>query len=223
MRRLFLLLLLISTSWGCLAAERRLYPPELPATCRTIYVIHHGWHTGIAVRAADVAPRLWPEVADFPSAAFIEVGWGDARFYQAEKVSAGMALRAVAFPTASVLHMVGLAVAPSAHYAEESVLAVHISKKGLENLLSYIGESYHRDGEGRAPSLGPGLQENSAFYRATGTYVAWNTCNNWTARALRATGFPITPAYALTAGNLWSQVKQRLPEKHPCGTSGSNS
>ncbi len=224
MRRLILILLMtISIAWGCVGVERHLYPPQARSACRTIYVINHGWHTGIALGTADIAPHLWPEMADFPAAVFIEVGWGDERFYRAERVTAGMALRAVALPTAGVLHMVGLTVVPIAHYGEASVLAVHISERGLENMVRYIRGSYERDAKGRAIRLGSGLQENSAFYRATGTYVAWNTCNNWTARALRATGFPISAVYALTAGNLWRQVKEGLPEEDPCrDASGSN-
>jgi hypothetical protein len=33
------------------------------------------------------------------------------------------------------------------------------------------------------------------------------TCNVWTARALRAAGFPITPVWALTAANVMFQVE----------------
>ncbi len=217
MKRLFLLFLpVLLTFGGCAGVDRQLYPPQSPSACRAIYIINHGWHTGIAIATADIAPRLWPEAMDLPGAAFLEVGWGDERFYRAEEVTTAMALRAVVFPTASVLHVVALPVAPPAHYGKMRVLRVPVSDAGLEALLLYIGESYQRDAAGRAVRLGPGLQENSAFYDARGTYVAWNTCNNWAARALRTTGFPITPATALTAGNLWSQVKEELPASDLC-------
>ena len=56
--------------------------------------------------------------------------------------------------------------------------------------------------------LGPGQAPVSRFYPARERYYLWRTCNTWTARALRAAGVPITPLYAITAGNVMYQARQ---------------
>jgi Protein of unknown function (DUF2459) len=55
------------------------------------------------------------------------------------------------------------------------------------------------------------LYGDSKFYSARGRYHLLYTCNTWIADALRAAGLPITPVYAMTAGNLMWQVS-RLPK-----------
>jgi hypothetical protein len=57
-------------------------------------------------------------------------------------------------------------------------------------------------------SLGPGLYGNSRFYLSRETYHLFNTCNVWTARALRAAGLPITPARAISVESLMSQARK---------------
>lgn len=46
-----------------------------------------------------------PELATALPGEWLEFGWGDEGFYRTERVSAGLALRALAYPTASVMHV----------------------------------------------------------------------------------------------------------------------
>ena len=110
---------------GCAGALQGLYPPAPGELVKPVYVINHGWHTGIAVRRADIPQGVWPEHGDFADFEYVEVGWGD------------------------------------------------------------------RD-----------------FYVARDKYFLLRTCNTWTARALRSAGLPITPLYAVTAGNVMGQARR---------------
>ncbi|MGW8227829.1 MAG: DUF2459 domain-containing protein, partial [Gammaproteobacteria bacterium] len=58
------------------------------------------------------------------------------------------------------------------------------------------------DAAGHSQPLGPSLYGGGRFYLSRETYHAFNTCNVWTARALRAAGCPITPAFTLTVDTL---------------------
>lgn len=204
-------LLVLLILCGCLSGVQNLYPPSLERGCKTVFVVNHGWHTGIIVEEQELALSLWQEKDERPAGEYIEFGWGDARFYQAQKITVGLKLRAILFPTGAVLHVVGLSAHPRSYYEGISIMDIRVSREGLQRLIAYLRESYARTAAGKAVLIGSGLQENSLFYEAEGTYSVLNTCNNWAAGALRATGFPITPGYAMTTGNLVYQVK-RVPQ-----------
>ena len=74
-----------------------------------------------------------------------------------------------------------------------------------------MSRAYARDASGAPIDLGPGLYPGSRFYAATGRYSLFYTCNSWIAEALRAGGCPITPAWALTGGNLAFQARRCGP------------
>jgi uncharacterized protein (TIGR02117 family) len=192
---------------GCLGPVADLYPPRPGEPAVTVWVVDHGWHTGLVVRRADVDRRLWPEVDDVPAAAFLEVGWGDRDFYMAEPGTAWMALRAAFGGTPTVLHVAALAVPPAAAVPGREVVALRLSRRGFDALSNFVGDTYQRDVAGRATALQPGHHGASRFYAARGTYSLFNTCNTWAARALRAAGAPVTPAWAATAGGLMRQAR----------------
>ena len=41
------------------------WPPR-PGEEKIVYLLSHGWHSGIVVQRADIREDLWPEKADFP-------------------------------------------------------------------------------------------------------------------------------------------------------------
>jgi len=193
---------------GCAGPIRGLYPLRPGERAVSVYVLSHGWHTGIAVRRADVPAGVWPEHGDFAGSEFVEVGWGDRDFYQAPEGTSGLALRAAVWSRASVLHVVGFSGAARRAFPASDVVEIRLSTRGLERLALFIQDAYARDAAGRAMPLGPGQAPVSRFYLAREPYYLWRTCNTWTARALRAAGVPITPLYAITAGNVMYQARQ---------------
>lgn len=58
--------------------------PELPKN-QVIYVVNHGWHTGVVIPVYAFKGRLDALSLRFSQAAFIELGWRDRGFYQAKK------------------------------------------------------------------------------------------------------------------------------------------
>lgn len=175
---------------------------------RTIYVLSHGWHTGIAVLQSDVPENVWPERRDFVGKKYLEVGWGDEAFYTASEVTFAMALRAAFTPTRSVLHVVGFDAPVEQFFSGSEVVAVQISHQDLLNLLDYIDAAAARKDGMVASALGPGIYGTSRFYPANGTYSLIYNCNTWVAEALVRAGLPVESRRSGTAGGLMRQVRQ---------------
>ena len=53
-----------------------------------------------------------------------------------------------------------------------------------------------------------GLYPHSRFYPAKRQFALWNTCNTWVAEALAAGGFPISPSFVITAGQLSEEISK---------------
>jgi len=194
-------------TWGCAAPLADLYPPRPAEAALPVWVVRHAWHTGLVVRSADVAAEAWPAREDFPGAEYLEVGWGDRDFYQAPEGTLWLALKATLWPTASVLHVAAFRGPPERFFVGSDVVAVALSGRGFRRLATFVADAHARDEGGRAVRLGRGKYGASRFYLGRERYVL-TTCNVWTARALRAAGLPITPAWALTAGNVMFQVRR---------------
>lgn len=202
-----MLVAFLTLSSGCAGPLKGLYPPRAGETVKSVYVVSHGWHTGIVVRRQGIPEGIWPEQQAFPDSDYLEVGWGDRDFYLAAEATSGLALKAAFWPTASVLHIVGVSEPAGRFFPVSEILEIQVSDRGFERLVTFIQDAHARDERGQAILLGPGQYGNSRFYLAREKYFLLNTCNSWTARALRSAGAPITPLYAVTAGNVMSQAK----------------
>lgn len=205
-RRGALLLAAAVLASGCVGPVLGLYPPRPGEAVRSVWVVNHGWHTGIVVRRQDVPGGLWPQLRDFADSELVEVGWGDRDFYMAPAGTSGMTLKAALRPGPSVLHVVGFSGPVEHYFAAGEIVELKLSAPGFARLAAFVGDAYAKDEAGAVVRLGPGQYPNSRFYLARETYHALKTCNTWTAKALRAAGCPITPLYALTAGNVMYQA-----------------
>ena len=221
-----------------------------PPVTRSVHVVSHGWHTGLVLRAGDVSAAGWPAKADFPDAAYLEVGWGDREYYRAADPGAWLALKALTWPRPGVLHVVavfapetpsaspprGGAVAlgrPGGDFAGTverlfggaEIIEIGVSEAGLRRLIDHVRNSHELDAAGRPIALGPGLYGRSRFYASHERFHLLKTCNVWVATALQAAGVPVTPALAITAGQLMAQLRPlaRVPENRPPGTAPPHS
>jgi uncharacterized protein (TIGR02117 family) len=192
--------------WACAGPVAGLYPPAGGEPTRSVFVVDHGWHTGIVVRREHLPDSVGAERNDLADSEYVEVGWGDADFYRAEQPTSSLGLKAAVWSTSSVLYVVGLDQPPYRSLDPAHCTEVRLSARGLSELDTFIAMTFARDERGEVIELGPGPAPNSRFYLAKGTYSLLNTCNTWVARALRAGGCPITPLYAVTAGNVMFQA-----------------
>ncbi|HXH04724.1 MAG TPA: TIGR02117 family protein [Candidatus Competibacteraceae bacterium] len=197
---------------GCATPSPGLFPPRADQPHVPMLVVSHGWHTGLVLPRAALRPHLPALSGAFEDASWLEIGWGDAGFYPAEKITLGLALGALFGQHGSVLHVVAVPDDPDAYFTYSERVHLEISSAGLAALARFIDASFARDAAGRSLPLGAGLYGDSRFYRSREDYHMFNTCNAWTARALRQAGLPVAPA--LTAGGLLREVR-RLQARAP--------
>jgi hypothetical protein len=188
---------------ACAAPTSSLPPPRSGEPARTVYVVHHGaLHTGLTLKRADIPRSSWPASRDYARSNYIEVGWGDDDGYR-KPLTSGIAMKALAGSRRTVLLADGFSQAIRAKYNDPkfTVLAVDLSEAGFARLCDHIQQTYALNEKGEPIRLGAG------WYRARGTYSAFNTCNTWIASGLRKAGCPITPSLCLMPGQLLGRVR----------------
>lgn len=179
----------------------------------TLYVVSHGWHAGLVVRAAEVARDAWPMLDDFPTAEYFEVGWGDREFYPTPEPGPWLAIKAALWPTPGVLHILGFRGKVRDNFPASNIMAVDVTADQLARLIRHIRASFELDSQGGPIAMGPGLYGDSRFYASRESFYLLRTCNVWVADALAAAGLPIRPETAITAGSLFRQL--RSPDLAP--------
>jgi uncharacterized protein (TIGR02117 family) len=172
----------------------------------TVFVSSNGWHTDITVARVDIPEGRIPESADFREARYLQFGWGDAEFYTTPDAGLGATLRA-ALPGPAVVHLAALPVQPSEAFRDVEEIALTLGEENFARLIGHLHESFERGGERRAKSVGTGLYGFSRFYKATGEFHIFNTCNTWTARGLATAGVGISASGTQSAEDVMHQLR----------------
>jgi uncharacterized protein (TIGR02117 family) len=180
-----------------------------------VYLVAHDDHTGIVVRRADIPAGLWPERRDFPQAEFLEVGWGARDYYMGRDQGFWGTLKAALGQTQSVLHVVGFRGPPAHYFRSSEVIELAVPEGGFRRLVRTIHDAHERGGAETVAPLGRGLYGDSRFYPAWEQFSLLNTCNVWTARALRSGGLPIEDA--ITKEGIMSQARALAKQRGATG------
>ncbi len=210
------MLAVVLAMFGCATSPST---PTGQVTCRGsrgFYVLNHGWHTGLAIASRDLLQVLPTLTEEFGDGEFVEIGWGDEGFYRAPRATLGLALRALFWPTATVLHVVKIPGDPRSYFSRSEVIEVTVTEEGHRQLVAFVDGTFARSPEGALGALGPGLYGESRFYKAKGAYFMFNTCNTWVAEAVAVSGFPMSTRLALTAGSVMSRLRQGASAAPPC-------
>ena len=193
---------------GCTKPVSTYYPPDPnKPDNKTVYIVNHGIHTGIVLPKRDATPYLH-SFNDFKSALYLEIGLGDETYYQSEVNTLWMGIKALFWPTNSVLHVASLQKEPVSYFSNKDVVQLQLSKTGFIRLVDFIDKSFALDEKRQIIRLGSGLYGTSRFYRAKGKFHLFNNCNTWSASAIRSSGFPINAFNVFTADDIMYQLKQ---------------
>lgn len=204
--RLYLLLISLP---GCatLPPAVKAYNPTNKTPGQRVHVVSHGWHTGIIVDADKLNRRMPSLAVRFPKAEFYEIGWGDAGFYQAEKITATITLDAVFLPSDAVVHVVGFDGNPAMYFRTSEVRSVSLTNGGVERLCGFIDSSFAKNQAGAPIRSSVGIYGDSQFYQGEGKYHLFNGCNKWTAKALLSGGVEITPTLKITSSSVMDEFR----------------
>lgn len=206
---LLILTLPLSACIGCTPYEGQERPTKEAIRFNNypIYIIRHGWHTGLAVRTSDIPKHLIPEKSHFHNMRYLEIGWGDKGFYQAKKITVTLSLKALLIPTDSVIHMVGFNIPVKKAFPKSEIIKFSLNRKNYLLLLRFIHNSFSGKRQKALLPLREGIYGYSWFYRGKGNYHIFRTCNKWTAQALKHADIPIKTYYVTTSESIMSQIR----------------
>ncbi len=164
-----------------------------------IYLIKQYWHTAVVFNFMDIDTTIFPEVNLFKEANLIDIGWGDAEFYQLPGFDSGLAYKALFYATPSTLRVEGITISKHKYFnLSEIVVEFNISKNELDSLCTYISNTVWHDSEGTYEIFNQRAGGKIKFFRANGHYHLFNTCNTWLARGLNKAGLNFEDNIILT-------------------------
>ena len=203
----FILLIIIILA-GCSAKPYIVsYAEEFEGSGQNeVYVVSHGWHTGFVIPAPEIQGVIPELERRFGNTPYIEFGWGDKGFYQAKETTLGLTLRAIFWPTESVVHSVAVPQKVEEYFSNSEVAKLCLSDGELSALIGFISRSFFRDKSGNLLELQKGIYGDSQFYSGVGDFYLMNTCNRWTAKGLKSIGMDISPKLKLTAGSVMNYL-----------------
>lgn len=191
---------------GCAWSPVRPYRGQAPRL-QTLYVIASGWHTEIGVAADALSGPLARMQREFPHARYLVFGWGEREYYMAPNPGLGDLLRAL-LPAPSVMLVIPTEHSPASFFAgKANLFALPVAQQGLDRLSRFLWDYLDTGVQQQTRRIGNGPYRESAFYASKGTYSLANTCNTWTAEALRVAGLPVSPAGVVSAGQLVDQLR----------------
>jgi len=200
--------LILAIMDGCVRPIKSLYPPAAGRPTKTIHLVGHGWHTGVVLSTVDLEEAEWPVHRHFPKADYLEFGWGDAAYYPAERGTVWLAIKALCWPTPSVIHVAAIRGKITDTFPNSRLVQIELSEAGFERLCSFIQHEFQISATGELVPVGPGVFGKGQFYQARSKFYFPKTCNYWTASCLRSAGCPIRPLTSVTAGHVLSKTKK---------------
>ncbi|MBU5614193.1 DUF2459 domain-containing protein [Geomonas azotofigens] len=206
---LVLLALLLS---GCAAGRKWNYLPATRGEERSIYVIAHGWHAGIALSNDDLGEELGFVREYLRPGRYYEFGWGEAEFYQADKVTAPIFLKAVCWRNPSVMHVFSMPAEPAGQFPGADLVELKLSPTGLKHLKDQLRASFKLDAARRPYPLKGGAHRENRFFKGEGSYLITHTCNTWTAKVLASGGVPMDTVFTLRSAGVMRQAKDARKE-----------
>ncbi len=218
--RLFLSLFVLLVITGCANKSLKPYLENYAGFTESVYVIDHGRHTALVVKAEDIIARLGLEDTFYNHFRFIEIGRGDAGFYQEQEPQFTTALKALFLSTPAVLHLRAYNYPPYKRYPLSHTLQIRLSSSALQKLMTAVTASFAFENE-QVIELSEGSDKNSRFFQASGAYHLLYSCNNWTADMIEQADYPISHRWAFFSNSVMQQVEEVQQELGlQCGGSG---
>lgn len=200
-------LLIVFSVPGCATDGGCLDEATPPASVRSIYVVKRGWHSGIAIAAADWPNRQWSVLADFPDSDYLEFGWGEERFYQAEPETAWLAIRAALWVNSSVIHVIGVSSPIVENIDANDIVEVRVSADGLRRVTEAIEREFTEVAPVATPVSLSAAPKPNHFYSAKRKFFFPRMCNWWVASRLAEASCPLQPWSVVTASQIIREAR----------------
>ncbi|MCT0230899.1 TIGR02117 family protein [Synechococcus sp. CS-1324] len=196
-----------SCSWKPDAVRSRV-PSSDAIRSHPIFVVRHGWHTGLVIPAHDLNQAIPGLKEYYGDAAYYEVGWGDQEFYPSRNLSIGLTLQAIFRSEGAVMHVVAIPASPKTFFDSNEVISTCLTDQQVSALAAFVANSFARDQQGGIVRLMPGLYGNSRFFQGKGRFSLLHTCNNWTAKGLKSAGMKLSSTFSQTSLQVMSAIRE---------------
>lgn len=201
---LFIIIILLTAGFFLPSPQRN--KSEACARKAILHIGSNGFHTSFLLPVNN-GWYDWRKDFEIPSEIqYIEFGWGNREFYMSRDFSIKATIKAL-FPSETVVHVVYLNATPEIWFKKPRDVKVFVCPRDYLNIVQYIRSSFHTSENGDKLYLGKGLYGPSSFFKGTGNYHAFKTCNTWVAEGLREAHIR-TPLWAGTAQSIMWHLKR---------------
>ncbi|PWE00244.1 DUF2459 domain-containing protein [Marinilabilia rubra] len=183
-----------------------------------VLIVQQAWHTGLIINVDDIPESVWPKKDLYKKDKYIDVSWGDEKFYQASGRPISLAIRAILWPTQSVLRVFPFNVeAQSAYGRNARIKSISLRKKEFFSLCRFVSESFIRNDNGKI-CFSTVNENNRYYFLSKKKYHLFRTCNTWVALALKKSGLNIRSCCILNANQLFRQLN-KIEKDQTCNRS----
>jgi len=185
-----------------------LYLPPNDGETRSIFIAKSSWHVGIILQIDEFLPHQIDAVRQFDKFQFVDIGWGDAEFYQSpDDFDLFLAAKAILLPTPSVLRIRGYnrSLDEIINW-RDFVFEIKLDNAQYNNLCKFISNSFERDSTIQVIQTSEKYNGAVKFYSSIYKYHAANTCNTWVAEALEYSGKEVIASNVITAEELYNEL-----------------
>ena len=183
-------------------------PPPAQADGQ-VSLVTHGWHTDIALPAAEASGPLARFRTVFPGAQTLVFGYGKRTFMIAPAHTLGEWIIGP-FPGPAAIEVSAVDTDAATAYGASHVQTLPLPAGGAARLSGFLWAALAKTPSGAPVFVASGNWPGSLFYAASQGYALTHTCNRWTAEALAAGGLPVNPQGIVFSGSLDAQVSALL-------------
>ena len=172
-----------------------------------LYFTNNGLHTHLILpsqRLKTLVPQLSKYFLDEP---WLQLGWGDFGYYGAAKQTKLLGFRALFMPTKAIIGVRSIRDLTNDFPQRTRIYAIPLPKAAMDATLLFISRYFQFD-ESDDLTVVRKKANGELFFSANGTYSILNTCNNWTAYALREAGLKISPKWTIGPDQVERNVRK---------------
>ncbi len=175
----------------------------------SIYLVKANWHTGLMIPVNDFTKKILPVLSYFEGFEYVDIGWGDAEFYQSPEFNICLAVNAILVPTPSVIRIDGYKF-PIERVIEWREFAIQfvLTKDRFLRMADFINQSFKYDDHKEVIISSRDKEKPIIFFKSVHYYFFMRTCNTWAAEAIQSTGVEIDTFGLVTAGQLYSKLSR---------------
>jgi uncharacterized protein (TIGR02117 family) len=175
-----------------------------------VYIVNNNLHTGIVIPVNSESSQIVSALKYFTSFQFVDIGWGEEKFYQDPDDNFCMGARAILLPNTSVLRVEGCSTfAEGVISWSDYTVKFNLSQDQYIKMLTFIEQSFTKGEDNELLITSKKHSGEIIFFKSVYSYHLFNTCNTWVAEALQFAGLKVSPFFIITDTQLYNEIKDQ--------------